>query len=105
MHACNHAQAQAAEAVIKLNKGIGNVRCFLSKSQNRGYYTTSRRREAIGSQSAEEHHGLKLLNFQVIPLAEELPMSWQVALSYMYGLPAEHANYFLIIFLSIIYNG
>jgi len=67
-------QAQAAEAVIKLNKGIWNVRCFLNKSQNRDSYTTSGRIEKLLVLNLQK--SITDSNyFQVIPLAEELPMS------------------------------
>ena len=67
-------QAQAAEAVIKLNKGIWNVRCFLSKSQNRDNYTTSERIEKLLVLNLQKSI-MDPNYFQVIPLAEEPPMS------------------------------
>ena len=67
-------QAQAAEAVIKLNKGIWNVRCFLSKSQNRDNYTTSGRIEKLLVLNLQKSI-MDPNYFHVIPLAEEPPMS------------------------------
>ena len=67
-------QAQAAEAVIKLNKGIWNVRCFLSKSQNRDNYTTPERIQKLLVLNLQKSI-LDPNYFQVIPLAEEPPMS------------------------------
>ena len=60
--------------MIKLNKGIWNVRCFLSKSQNRDSYTTSGRIEKLLVLNLQKSI-MDSKYFQVIPLAEELPMS------------------------------